>query len=307
MGALVPTFNPENGQVSISALLNNTTRLSSLITTLVDGRATVTGSFFAPGPGTISGGGINHSVLAGDDSLFPVDGDAEVRAPGGEHRVVRGDELRRIAAVENFAAKTLITKEAELRRDTVTFANQIAVVSNAVARAVDKAALAVVDTVLDEYDVPDVPALLPWNQVETVGAEATLTPGSQRPLAQIVAARTSSAVMDSTVPELNVLLLNPADLGNLATAYAENFAAAMASANLTVRTSNFVPMGTGYLVAEGAFGFVLYEGANGISADTEYFKDTKTTAVYVDASPAFAAVRPHAVRRLTGLYGVATP
>ncbi|MDF3305604.1 hypothetical protein P3H15_11290 [Rhodococcus sp. T2V] len=290
---LIPT---QTGDViNVPALLNSPARLTDLIAKLTAERLLLD-KFFTTG-GVVAGGGVLHTVLTSANQYLA--GNPEERSPGAEYVILRGDELRELATVQDWGAKVELLDEEELRNDSVSLANKLIQLANSIARKLDQAALAAIEASLTRNSVASVSGHS-WSSLVTVGDPATLTASALLPTADFANTQLAADLEDVGVT-FDTLVLHPNQHAALKIAYADKLAAVLASAGLTVFSSNLVTAGTAYAVQKGQAGKVAFETPLKVETIDKRENRLKWLQSYV--TPAFAVSRPGAVRKITGLAG----
>src|SRR5882757_5239404 len=124
---LVPSIS--NNQLSMSALLDNPTRLNMLIAKLAADMLIVD-AFFRPSTNNVTGGAMLYDVLLHGGNFSTRD--VRSRTPGAEYVITTGDVTRDLAAPQDWGAKCEILDEERTRYDQVVIGNRIMQLANTI-------------------------------------------------------------------------------------------------------------------------------------------------------------------------------
>ncbi|UCZ89852.1 major capsid protein [Gordonia sp. WA4-43] len=285
---LTPTLNDQ--RVTVAAIMAQPTWIRAKISELSEGNELLSVFFTAQGA-AVQGGGILHPRLSGAER-YTAD-DVVERAPGDEYQHVRAvDPEYRLALVKDYGGYVEITDEEIDRGDISALNNKIGQLTNTLVRKLNVKALEAVDTA-----APDsLAATAPWDQFLTVGPAEDITPHNQRPLADLIRAKTQfTRDRLGFVPD--TLLVSATDAENLAIGYAEDLDKILSAAGLTLESNPYVAEGRAYVVQRGKPGIVGYERQLTVDIIDERKNRRKLVQAY--AVPAFAVDRPQAVKVIT--------
>lgn len=293
---LVPSIS--NGQYTMSALLANPTRLNRLIARLTADQL-ILESFYRPAATAVAGGGLLFDVML-KGGLYAAR-DVEQRAPGAEYPIAVTDLPTDLATPLDFGAKLEFRDEDLDRMDPTVSASKITQLANTLARKIDTLAIAAIDAAHVKHGIEPIEGS-DWNSVVTTGPEASLTPNTERPAADIARAALAVAEDELGVAAPNTLVVNPAQLTSVRICYGPETAAVMESVGIaTVKASMQCPPGVAYVVSAGQAGVVGFERP--LTTEVIPERTRRSTYVQVYAVPAFAVPVPGAVRKITGLAG----
>lgn len=293
---LVPTLS--NQQYTMAALLANPSRINKLIARLAANQLVVD-AFFRPAASAVSGGGMLYDVMLHGKNFS--ERDVEKRSPGAEYLITMGDLVQDLATPQDWGAKVEIWDEELDRYDPTVSANKITQLANTLTRKIDQLAIAAIDAKLAQYNIAGVPGHN-WDDLVTVGPLDSITPNSERPMADIANAALLVRVDDLGVPPPDTMVCHPQQLTALRIGYGAELGDVLASVGInSVRTSMQVANGTAYVVSSGQAGIIGFERP----LTTEVIPERTRRSTYVQSYcvPAFAVPTPGAVRKITGLIG----
>jgi len=293
---LVPSVS--NQQYTMSALLANPTRLNRLIARLAADQLVVD-AFFRPAASAVQGGGMLYDVLLHGKN-FSVR-DVQLRTPGAEYIITNGDIVSDLAKPQDWGAKCEVYDEELDRFDPTVVANKVQQLANTLTRKIDQLAIAAIEAKLAQYSIQGVTGH-DWGEVVTVGPLDSITPNSERPMADIARAALLVRVDDLGIPPPDTLVCHPEQLTAMRIGYGADTSAVLESVGITsVRTSMQVANGTAYVVSSGQAGILGFERP----LTTEVIPERTRRSTYVQSFvvPAFAVPTPGAVRKITGLAG----
>ncbi|WP_460359509.1 major capsid protein [Mycobacterium sp. ZZG] len=294
---LVPSIS--GNTITTSALLKNPSQINAMVATLAADQL-VADAFFRPLGSKVSGGAILYDVLLHGANFAKRD--VEPRSPGAEYVFTHQDVEREMATPKDHGAKIEILDEEADRYDTAVIGTRIVTLANTLVRQIDRLAIATVEAALTKYSIAGVPGHN-WDDLVTVGPADSITPNSERPLADIASAALLIRMDDLGVPPPNTLVLHPGQHMALQVGYGADLTAVLAAAGITkVRTSTQVSVGVGYVVSAGQAGVMGFEHG-GLRTETIPDRERRRTIVQTYASPAYAVPRPGAIRKITGLAG----
>lgn len=293
---LVPTISGQT--LSMSALLNNPTRMNQLVAR-ISADQLVADAFFRGASGTVSGGGMVYDVLLHGQNFTARD--VASRPPGGEYIVTMGDLTRDLATPQDWGAKVLILDEELERFDLTVSGNKIVGLANTITRKIDQLAFAAVDAALTKYSIASVPGN-DWGALTTVGPLDAITPNSERPTADIANAALLVRSADLGIRPPDTLICHPNEQTALRIGYGSELTDVLASVGITsVRTSMQCPVGTAYVCPYGAAGVLGFEHA--LTTEVIPYREVRGRWVQSFAVPCFAIPLPGAIRKITGLAG----
>ncbi|MBU3750138.1 MAG: hypothetical protein FGM52_06750 [Mycobacterium sp.] len=282
----------------MSTLLANPTRINRVIARLAADQM-IADSLYRPAASAVSGGGMLFDVLLAGGNF--ADRDVEQRSPGAEYMINIGELVTDLATPQDFGSRIELYDEHLDRYDPAVTASKIAQLANTLARKIDQVALAAIDAAHAKHGIPAVSGH-DWDSLVTVGPLDSITPNSERPLADIATAALKVREDDLGVPPPDTLVCHPAQLTAMRIGYGAETSDVLASVGITsVRTSMQVPAGTAYVVSSGQAGILGFERP--LTTEVIPERTRRSTWVQVYAVPAFAVPTPGAVRRITGLAG----
>lgn len=294
---LVPSIS--GNQLSMSALLKNPPLINAMVAQLAADQLIVD-AFFRPAGSKITGGGILFDVLL-NGSNFSMR-DVEERSPGAEYVITHADVQRDMATPRDYGAKVETLDEEQDRYDMTVLGTRIVTLANTLVRQIDRLAIATVEAALTKYSIAGVPGH-DWGDLVTVGPADSITPNSDRPLADIANGALLIRTDDLGIPAPDTLVLHPQQLSALQVGYGADLMPVLAAAGITkVRTSMQMTNGVGYVVASGQAGVMGFEHG-GLRTETIPDREHRRTWIQTYAVPAFAVPRPGAIRKITGLAG----
>lgn len=295
MSILSPRFDGQ--RVSVAAVLKNPSAIKTKIADLFADDEIVS-TFFSPYGAPVEGGGILHPRLKGSDR-YTAD-DVAPRAPGDEYQMVRAlDPEMRLAVVNDYGGKFVITDEEVHRNDIISLQDKIAQLSNTVSRKIQTKAIEAIDAA-----TPDtLAASSAWDHVVIEGPDATITPMSARPLSDF--ARIKALFMDDRMGlKPSTVAVSSTDYTNLVIAYGDKLGDVLASAELALHANPYIPVGRVYLAAKnettgaGKAGSIGFEVP--LTVDIIDRRETRDKVIQAYAVPAFAVDKPQAVKVITG-------
>ncbi|CAM3432146.1 major capsid protein [Tsukamurella hominis] len=225
--------------------------------------------------------------------------DVEERAPGAEYPLVGSDRLEpKVATSEDWGGKFFVTDEAVRRNDRVYFDRQTTQLANTIVRKVNQRAVATLENAIAGLGGAGVVPGHDWSNVTLSGTSPT--PNNARPFADFAAVQLTADVQELGVV-YDLWIVNPQEQHNLRIAYGEEYAAALAAAQIEIFASNRVTAGTAYAVARNQVGFLDYEQGLG----TETWREQKTKRNWVQSSvmPIMGVTNPYSIKKVTGLAG----
>jgi hypothetical protein len=303
---LVPSIS--SNQLSMSALLDNPTRLNQLIAKLAADQLVVD-AFFRPAVTNVIGGAMLYDVLLSGGN-FSVR-DVEARAPGSEYIITTGDVTRDLATPQDWGARTEILDEERTRFDQVVIGNRLLQLANTISRKIDQIAIAAVEAALSKYSIASVPGHQ-WSNFTIEGASPTAP--ANRPSADLANAALLVRTDDTGVRPPDTLVCHPGQLANLRIGYGDRLDGALAAVGITnTRTSMQVATNVAYVVSAGVAGILGFEPAtygmttpaSGVVSGgsgglvTEIIPDRERRATWIQsyALPCFAITIPGAIRK----------
>jgi hypothetical protein len=247
----------------------------------------------------VSGGGMLYDVLLKGGNFAARD--VEERSPGAEYMISVTDLVSDLATPRDFGARLEFYDEHLDRQDARVSASKISQLANTLARKIDKVAIAAIDAAHQKHGIAAVPGHN-WNTLVTVGPLDSITPNSERPLADIATAALKVREDDLGISPPDALVCHPAQLTAMRIGYGSETTDMLASVGIsTVRTSMQVPAGTAYVVSTGQAGVLGFE--RGLTTEVIPERTRRSTWVQVYAVPVMAVPTPGAVRKITGLAG----
>lgn len=282
----------DGNRISVETALAEPTRIRDRIAQLAD-QTLLLPRFLRPYRGKVLGGGMLYASLTAADAFTA--GPIEPRTPGTEYRRVDPiDPDAKLALVEDWGASVEIVEEAIIRGDRSRLDAVTIQLTNDLLRLLDTRTV----EVLESANLGTVAVSTPWEELMTVGPLDALTPSADRPTAHFAAAQ-ELADLDEMSVVLDTLVLAPQQARQLRTAYAENLAAMLTSAGLTMYVNPRVPNGTAYLAQGGEVGTVGFEVP--LTVDVIAQPLTRSRLVRAYCVPAMAIERPFACKKLVGL------
>jgi hypothetical protein len=293
---LVPSLNDQS--YVMSALLANPQRLNRVIARLAADQL-ITDAFFRPAASAVSGGGMLFDVLLKGGNFAARD--VEERSPGAEYMISVTDLVSDLATPKDFGAKLEFYDEHLDRQDPTVSASKIAQLANTLARKIDRVAIAAIDAAHAKHGIEPVEGHN-WDTLVTVGPLDSITPNSERPLADIATAALRVREDDLGIPAPDTIVLHPAQLTAMRIGYGAETTDVLASVGISsVRTSMQIPAGVAYVVSSGQAGVLGFE--RGLTTEVIPERTRRSTWVQVYAVPVMAVPTPGAVRKITGLAG----
>jgi hypothetical protein len=287
---LIPAINAN--RISVDAALSQPSRIAARIAMLAD-KQLLLPKFLRPYGAPVQGGGLLYASLTVAD-MFTA-GPIEKRAPGTEYRMVEGiDPETKLAAVEDWGSAVEIVDEAVIRNDTSRLDLVTTQLTNDLLHILDTRTI----EVLEAASLGSVAVAEPWEDLVTVGPLDALTPSGDRPPAHFSQVQELADNEEMSV-QLDTLVIGPTQARQLRTAYAENLAAMLSSAGLTMYVNPRVPAGTAYLAEGGQVGTVGFEVPLTVDVIPQPLQRKQIIRAY--AVPAIAIDRPFACKKLVGL------
>ncbi|MGN7133389.1 major capsid protein [Rhodococcoides corynebacterioides] len=282
--------------LTVDTALNQPARITKRIADMTLQKFIVDRIFASTGVSVASGAVLYDKVTANELYLTR---DVEERAPGAEYPVVGGQRGEpNVAKSEDWGGKFFITDQAKKRNDVVHFNNQVTQLANTIVRKVNTRAVATLEAAISALGGAGVVPGHNWSNVTLSGTSPT--PNNARPFADFANVQLAADREELGVT-YDLWIVNPQEKANLVIAYGEDYAAALAAANIEIFDSNRVPAGTAYAVARGQVGFLDYE--EGLT--TETWREAKNRQNWVQSyvQPIMGVTNPYSIKKITGLAG----
>jgi hypothetical protein len=283
--------------ISVDMMLQQPTRVTSYLADITLQRFLLDRLFTSPGG--VSGGAVVYDVVQEND-LYS-DRDVQPVAPGAEFPVVTSHRTApRVAEVEKYGGKFFFTDEAKDRNDITAFRNEATRLGNTIVRKLNTRAVQVVDAAVASNNGFSTFVGNNWETAIPNGSNPT--PPAQTPAADFAAAQLLADQRELGVT-YNIALVNPIQLNALRLFYA-NINGGLEQM-LTdngydeIFSSNRVPAGVCYFIAEGQLGEMRLEQALG----TETWREPENQKTWVQSSvrPVMFVNNSFAVVKATGL------
>lgn len=292
-----PLTGPKvNGdEITVKTMLNQPTRITRYLSDLSLKRF-ISPRIFSTA-GTVSGGAVIYDQLTLND-LFPTRDVQEV-APGEEFPIVTSENQEpKTASVKKDGGKFFVTDEARDRNDGGVIRREGVKLMNAITRKIDNRAISVLEAEISSR-ASQIVTGTNWNSVVTAGAgqsNASAWPAADFAKVQLEADKQELGV------EIDLWLVNPAQLAQLRLVYGSDLADVLASYGVTVEASNRVAEGSAYAIASGMPGEMRLEKP----LSTETWRDAdgrQITWVQSDVRAVMYVTDPYSVFKVQGLKG----
>lgn len=287
-----PTYT--GSTVTVDTMLQQPTRITSFLMDITLQRFLLDRLFDTPGG--VSGGAVVYD-MATENELY-LDRDVEPVSPGAEFPIVTSSRRApKVAEVEKYGGKYFFTDEARDRNDATAFRNENIKLGNTIVRKLNTRAIEVLSAAItanggaSEFTGNDWSAAIPAGSNPTIPG---LTPSADFAKANLLADQRELGV------RFNIALVNPVQMNELRLFYAGNLAQMLADNGFDeVYSSNRVPVGQAYFLAEGQLGEMRIEQP----LATETWREPGTQRTWVQASvrPLMFVNNPFAVVRASGL------
>lgn len=286
--ALIPELTGR--RLTVDTALKQPNLIRNQIAKLADDQLLLPKFFHSLGA-PVTGGGLLYSVIQASDFYST---SIEKRSPGNEYKIIEGvDPEPKLAVVEDWGGKFLVTDEQIGRNDVSYLDQQTTQLSNTIARKLDIAAMEAIAAA----DISMV-AGHPWDTLVLEGPADSLTPSILRPTADL-----SSAQLVADLEELGVvhdlLVVHPNEAHSLRTAYGDSLDGMLKSAGLTMFSNPRVEEGVAWAVKSGEVGTVGFE----VALTTDVWDDRSVRGKWVQSYvvPALAVDKPYAAKKIVGL------
>lgn len=287
---LIPELT--GNRLSVDAALAQPSKIAARIAKLAD-QTLLLPRFLRPYGAKVLGGGLLYASLTAQD--FFTAGPVEKRTPGAEYRRVEPLEPEaKLAAAEDWGSSAELVDEAVLRGDISRLDAITVQLTNDLLRLLDNRTV----EVLESASLGTVAVSTSWETLVLSGPLDALTPSADRPTAHFAEAQELADVDEMSV-QLDTLVVAPEQARQLRTAYAENLAAMLTSAGLTMYVNPRVPNGTAYLAEGGQVGTVGFEVP--LTVDVIPDPQRRRRIIQAYCVPAMAIERPFACKKLVGL------
>lgn len=284
--------------ISVDLMLKEPTRVTRYLSDLML-KNYFADRIFANAGGT-SGGAVVFDQLTKND-LFTAEGrDVQLVAPGAEFPIVDFERQEpRVAQVEKLGGKFFVTDEAVDRNDGNAIQIGTQRVSNTIQRKIHARALQVLAAEVTALGA-DAQTLVghDWGAVVTSGAgqsSAQEWPAADLGAAQLIAEKAELGV------EFSLWVVNPQEKSAFQMVYGSQWRDVLANWGVDMVSTNLVPAGTAWVVAEGQVGEQRLEKP--LSTETWREQATERTWVQSSVRPVFYVTNPFSVVRVTGLAG----
>ncbi len=263
--------------------------------------------------GSVSGGSVIYDQLTKND-LYS-DRDVQNVEPGGEFPIVTSSrQAPRTAQVEKFGGKFEVLDEARDRNDPSSIKQETTKLSNTISRGIHIRGVRELEAAIDEYSSGDYADWTPDREapagkilgVTMAGASwksGTTTKAADKTGATDPSANFALAELRAEKIELgvnyNLWLVNPTDKTNFQMTYGENWENILKNWGVELQSSNIVPVGTAYAVAEGQVGETRLEKP--LSTEAWRTPETESSWVQTSVRPIMFVTNPFSVLKITGL------
>lgn len=280
--------------ITVDTMLNSPTRITRMIMDL-SLRRFIVDRIFA-NAGGVSGGAVVYDQ-ATTNELY-ADRDVQRIEPGSSFPLVTAPRLTpKVAEVEKYGGKVFITDEAKDRNDSAGFTNKVRQLTNTIIRKNDQRAIEELTASITASG--QTASGVDWSEVVVGGS-------NQSNADEFPARDFATAQMLADEDELGVTytlwLLNPAQVAQLTIIYGSlGLQELLQALKISIYSSNRVPAGKAYVVAEGQVGGLKIEKPLG----TETWRDPEHERTWVQASvrPVVYVTDPFSVIQFTGLAG----
>lgn len=286
--ALIPELSGR--RLTVDVALKQPTIIRNQIAKLADDQLLLP-KFFHNLGAPVVGGGLLYSVIQASDFYTT---DVEKRSPGNEYKIVEGvDPEPKLAVVEDWGGKFLVTDEQISRNDVSYLDQQTTQLSNTIARRLDTAAM-------EAIAAADIGMVVghSWDTLVLEGPADSLTPSALRPTADISAAQLVADLEELGVVH-DLLVVHPNEAHSLRTAYGDNLDAMLKSAGVSLFSNPRVEEGVAWAVKAGEVGTVGFE----VALTTDVWDDRSVRGKWVQSYvvPAVAVDKPFAAKKIVGL------
>lgn len=278
--------------ITVDTMLNQPTRVTRMIMDLSLQRFIADRVFQ-------SGGGVTGGAVIYDQAVqnwLYADRDVQRVSPGAEFPLITSSRPQpKLATVEKWGGKVFITDEARDRNNSVQLTNQLRQLTNTIIRKINARAVAELEKVFTDF-----PSLTyaghDWGAYQPGGTSPSQLSAS--PLADLLMAQ-MQADRDELGINYDTVLLNPLNVLRLNQVYESGLVRGLQDVNLTIYSSNRVPVGTGYILASQQVGEMRVEKPLG----TETWREQETERNWIQSSvrPLMFVDNPYAVRKITGI------
>jgi hypothetical protein len=278
--------------ITVDTMLNQPTRVTRLIMDLSLQRFIADRVFTSAGG--VTGGAViyDQAVL---NQLY-LSRDVKKVAPGEEFPLVTSERLTpKVAVVEKWGGKTYITDEARDRNNSVALTNQLRQLTNTIIRKINARAIAELEKTLKAFP-SQIYGGHDWNQYQPAGTSPSKL--SESPLSDLLYAQ-ALADKDELGVTYDTVLLNPLNVFRLRQLFSSTLIQGLDDINLTIYSSNRVPVGEGYIVASGQVGEMRVEKP--LATETWREPETERNWIQAGVRPVMYVTNPYSVRKITGI------
>lgn len=280
-------------QITVDLMLKEPTRINHYLSDLLLKK------FFADrifnNGGGVSGGALVYTPLTKND-LFATSGVQKV-APGAEFPTVSFDRPEpKVAVVEKWGGKFDVTDEARDRNDLSMIQSEGVKLANTIQKQIHTEAIGQLEASIASTGADVQITGVSW--ADAAAATMTTISNAAMPAADFAAAQLKAETFELGA-EFNLWIVNPQEMLNFQTAYGDKWRAALSAWGVDMISSNIVPAGSAYVVAERQVGEMRFE--KGLSTETYRAPEREATWVQSSVRPVFAVTQPYSVLKVTGL------
>jgi hypothetical protein len=278
--------------ITVDTMLQQPTRVTRMIMDLTLQRF-IADRVFA------SAGGVTGGAVVYDQAVLNelyADRDVQRVSPGAEFPIITSSrQAPKLATVEKWGGKVFITDEARDRNNTVMLTNQLRQLANTIVRKINARAVAELEASITAFPSQ---TFIGQNWANVVTAGTSASSAGAYPAADFAKANQLAEQQELGV-SFNLWLMNPTQLMRLQIIYGDRLQAVLGSFNARLYTSNRVPVGVAYVLAEQQVGELRLEKPLG----TETWREEATERTWIQSSvrPIMYVTNPYSVIKVTGL------
>jgi hypothetical protein len=278
--------------ITVDTMLSQPTRVTRMIMDLTLQRF-IADRVFA------SAGGVTGGAVIYDQATLNelyTDRDVQRVAPGGEFPIITSSRaVPKLATVEKWGGKVFITDEARDRNNSVALTNQLRQLANTIVRKINARAVAELEASIAAFPTQ---TFIGQNWANVITAGASASSAGAFPAADFAKAGQLAEQQELGV-SFNLWLMNPTQLMRLQIIYGDRLQGVLGSFNARIYTSNRVPVGVAYVLAEQQVGELRLEKPLG----TETWREEATERTWIQSSvrPIMYVTNPYSVIKVTGL------
>jgi hypothetical protein len=298
MGVENPVAHPlgppvvSGSTVTVDTMLNQPTRVTRMVMDLSLQRF-IADRVFASAGGVTGGAVIYDQAVL--NQLYATR-DVQRVAPGEEFPLVTSERLvPKVAQVEKWGGKVFITDEARDRNNSTALTNQLRQLTNTIIRKINARAIAELEKSLAAFPSQTYTGH-DWNAYQPAGTSPSAlssSPWADLMSAQMLADKDELGVVYDTV------LLNPLNVLRLRQLYTSTLIQGLDDINLTIYSSNRVPVGSGYILASQQVGEMRVEKP--LYTTTWREEETERNWIQSGVRPVMYVTNPFSVRKILGI------